>query len=220
MTFVTPISWVSTLGEREQQPLVKELAERLSLPTHLIHLIVLVEDKRFWIHPGSDPLAVLRAAYMNLRKRGRKQGGSTIPEQLAKLRSGCFDRTLPRRAQRSLAAIRMVRTSSKFDLLEEYLRTVYLGRGAFGVQNGALFYFSKGAAELSVSESFFLAERIALPNILRVGRVRNLLRRNQVKVALCSELERLPGVYGPWFVDGAESISQVICDVSRERDAS
>jgi membrane peptidoglycan carboxypeptidase len=219
MTFVGPIAWVSALGEGEQQPLVLELAERLTLPAHLIHLIVLVEDKRFWIHPGSDPLAVIRAAYMNVRKQGRKQGGSTIPEQLAKLRSGRSDRTFRRRAQRSLSAIRMVSTSSKLDLLDEYLRTVYLGRGAYGVQNGAGSYFSKPAAELSVSESFFLAERIALPSVLRAARIRNLLRRNQVNDAVGSELHRLPSIYGTWFVDGEESVAQVVRDVSRERDA-
>jgi len=216
MPYPVPIAWLASLGEGERTHLVSEFAARVPLPSHLVDLVVLVEDKRFWIHPGTDPLAVLRAAYMNLRKHGMKQGGSTIPEQLIKIRSGRNDRTLASRARRSLSEIQMVTTTSRLDLLDEYLRKVYLGRNVHGVLHGAQAYFSKDPMELTVGESFFLAERIALPNCVRAGRIRNLLQRAQVQSIVCSDFYRLPGIYGACFSDGAEgTIERVTNELSR-----
>jgi membrane peptidoglycan carboxypeptidase len=216
MPYSVPVAWVASLGEGGRLASVTEFAARARLPSHLVHLVLLVEDKRFWIHSGTDPLAVLRAAYMNLRKRGRKQGGSTIPEQLVKMKSDRNDRTLAGRAGRSLSAIQMVAKTSRRDLLDEYLRKVYLGRDVHGVREGAQFYFSKDPMELTIGESFFLAERIALPNIVRAGRIRNLLQRAQVQSIVCSEFHRLPSIYGACFSDGAEdTIERVVNELSR-----
>lgn len=211
MPYLGPVAWAASLGEGEHRQAIENFATGAGFPIPLVRLVVLVEDKRFWVHPGTDPLAVLRAAYMNLRKRGRMQGGSTIPEQLLKLRSGLIDRTLSSRARRSLLALRLVTTTHRYHLLNEYLQTVYLGRDSWGMKQAAENYFSKRVADITVAESFFLAERIALPHQARAARIRNLLLRPRVRAVIQAEIHQLPGVYRACFAaEAGNSVARIL----------
>src|ERR1700722_6301003 len=66
----------------------KHLGLRLNVPTHLVEFILLIEDKRFALHFGLDPIAIVRSLLANLSRRSL-QGGSTIPQQLYNTRRNC-----------------------------------------------------------------------------------------------------------------------------------
>ncbi len=123
---------------------------------HFCSAIVAVEDKRFYHHFGIDPLAILRAAWLNASKKKVLSGGSTITQQLARQLYA-----LPRRwyakPLEALLALRLEIWLSKEEILEQYVNRVPFGNQAFGVEAAARLYFDKPAAHLSVSEAAFLA---------------------------------------------------------------
>lgn len=180
-------------------------ASALNLHLTLLQLVLAVEDKRFWLHLGFDPAAIVRALVMILRGRGRLQGGSTIPEQLVKTYGRQFrSRTPMHRIVRCIASVALTLTTDKQSVLVQYLDSVYFGRTYFGVQSAAMGYFLTSAATLSPSQGFFLAERIALPNKFRPERVRNILSRRIVRSILGPDIQTLPSVYGERFGQIAE----------------
>lgn len=203
------------------EPLVERLAARLNVPDYLIHFVTAIEDKRFWRHPGIDPIGIGRAASNLILRSGRRQGGSTIPEQLVKVRAGRAPSvSLGARLWRAVRSVQICASESRSDLLAEYLNRIYFGRQAFGVYAAATTYFGRPAALLTRCESFFLAERIALPNGVRLARVRNLLARGIIRELLGSQLLQLPGIYEDCFGrDAAAGMQLVISQRGDSGDA-
>jgi penicillin-binding protein 1A len=133
------------------------------LPRHLIDAVVAIEDERFWVHPGVDAKAILRAAQANAEADAIVQGGSTITQQYLKNVLLSPARTLERKLQEASLAIRLESTMSKQDILERYLNTIYFGDGAYGVGTAAAHYFDKGVSALTLGESALLAALIQRP---------------------------------------------------------
>jgi penicillin-binding protein 1A len=122
---------------------------------------IAIEDWRFYSHPGMDPKRILKAAWVNFRSGDVEQGGSTITEQLAKNIYLSRTRTLSRRLQTALLALKLERSFSKDEILELYLNEIYYGNNAYGCEAAAQRYFGKPAGELSIAEAALLA---GLPN--------------------------------------------------------
>lgn len=142
----------------------RELIASGDIPRHLKLAAVAAEDARFFKHEGVDLKAIGRAALADLRARAVVQGGSTITQQYVKnayLTSR--QKTLFRKVREALVASQLERTYSKDKILTNYLNTVYLGKGAYGVQAAAMTYFGKPAKELNVSESAMIAGLIPSP---------------------------------------------------------
>jgi membrane peptidoglycan carboxypeptidase len=196
-----------------------EVALRLGTPIHLVQFVLAMEDKRFWVHPGIDPIAIGRAAIMCLLRRGRRQGASTIPEQVLKLRAGNTHYTdLPERVRRAGSGLRLIFQESRTDVFVEYLQNVYLGRSCYGVAFAARTYFNRSHSELTPPQSFFISERIASPNTWRSGRLRNILRRVIIRKLLGFELKDLPMIYGKFFGQNAQNdISMIISQLTHIR---
>jgi penicillin-binding protein 1A len=145
-------------------------------------MLLLVEDKRFAIHFGIDPVAIARALIFDMRG-GVLQGASTIGQQVYSIRqsgNGRRSRTLSYKFRQVMWAMFASAFTSRIDLLTEYLNGVYWGRSYLGLDSAAEGYFKKRRGELSVVESFFLAERIATPNRISVPRISNLLGRSSI----------------------------------------
>lgn len=138
------------------------------VPPLLVKTILAVEDERFYRHRGVDPLAILRAAWVNLTSGGIVQGGSTLTQQLMKNFFLGDERTLQRKFKEALMALIAERKYTKGEILENYLNEIYLGQrgaqGIFGVWEGARFYFSKELPDLTVGEIALLAGLIRAPN--------------------------------------------------------
>jgi Transglycosylase len=158
----------------------------LRTPDHFVEMLLLVEDKRFPIHFGIDPIAIIRAIGSNLRK-GSLQGGSTVTQQIVTIRmtsSGAIRRSLIYKLAQIAGALCESATNSKASILEEYIETVYWGRAYRGLDSAVQGYFKQSRGSLSVAQSFFLAERIAAPNRMSTQRIGNLIKRPAIKAAI------------------------------------
>lgn len=139
-------------------------AAREDLPDHLVNAVVAIEDRRFFDHAGIDVRGVARAAWRNVQASGVVEGGSTITQQLAKIEFLTSERTLKRKLDEALIALRLEARLSKDEILTRYLNNVYFGGGAVGIGAAALVYFDKPVIELTLAESAMLAGIIRAPS--------------------------------------------------------
>ncbi|TMA60801.1 MAG: hypothetical protein E6J75_00425 [Deltaproteobacteria bacterium] len=130
--------------------------------------VLAAEDRRFFHHPGIDPSAVARALLADLRAGGRRQGGSTLSQQLAKNVFLTPHRTLSRKVREAMLALLLEAHATKEEILRRYLASVYLGEdGAVpihGFAEAAEAYFAKPLGDLGPAECALLAGIIRSPN--------------------------------------------------------
>src|SRR5512145_1473805 len=148
----------------------------------MISAVLAAEDRYFFRHFGMDVVGVARAAWVDLKARAVKQGGSTITQQLIRHVALTRDRNFHRKIKEALLALRVERRFNKEKILEAYLNRIYLGNGHYGVEAAARGYFAKPASELTVAESALLAGIIPCPSVCepRVSLDASRRRRNNV----------------------------------------
>lgn len=130
----------------------------------MIFAVVALENERFYVDAGWDPIAVARALTQNLIAGEVESGASTITQQLARnliLQDSSV--TPERKLQEILIAQEISRQYDKNTILEIYLNEIFFGNQSYGVQAAADFYFDKDASELNVGESALLTGLIAAP---------------------------------------------------------
>jgi penicillin-binding protein 1A len=130
----------------------------------LIKAVIATEDRRFFMHPGVDPVGVARALWANLRAGDTVEGASTISQQLAKNLYLSSERTLRRKLEEALLAFWLEVRLSKEEILTLYLNRVYLGAGTYGVEAAAQRYFAKSARDLTLAESALIAGLLKAPS--------------------------------------------------------
>jgi penicillin-binding protein 1B len=196
------------------------------VPRVLIDAVLAAEDHRFFEHGGLDARALVRAAWANFRAGRVKEGGSTITQQLVKVRLLSPQRTYVRKLREAWLAALVESRYSKQRILEAYLNEIYLGqRGPIairGVSAAARAYFGKEVHQLNTGEAALIAAIIRGPNVYSpaVDPARARDRRNVV-LARMRELETIsqaeydrvrrspvrvhslasPGQSAPYFVD-------------------
>src|ERR687893_339142 len=165
--------------------------KRLYIPIQAVPKLVVAaflsaEDKNCYKHSGIDPEGIVRAALTNFRT-GRKQGASTITQQVAKNFFLSNEQTIERKIREALTALRMEATFSKDKILELYLNQIFLGapapgQGAYGLAAAALQYFGKSVHELNLQEAAYLSALPKAPNNYHPFRRTKeaLERRNQI----------------------------------------
>ncbi len=138
------------------------------IPKVLRDAVLSVEDRRFFEHPGFDPIRILGAAWADLRHGARVQGGSTISMQVARSFFFNTDRTLKRKLAETVVALELEHRFNKQQIFELYANEIYLGnRGSFAIHGfgeASLAYFNKDLREVSLPEAAFLAGIIHAPN--------------------------------------------------------
>src|SRR5918999_597878 len=165
-------------GEERRFPIDTE-----RLPAHVWQAVIAAEDRDFFDHPGVSVRAVVRAAWANLTGGEIRQGGSTINQQYVK-NAVLQDpsRTIERKAREAVLALKLERAYSKRQILGFYLNTIYLGRGAYGIEAAARSYFDKHATELTLSEAAYLAGIIPAPESYQLDRRPRLARQRRGRV--------------------------------------
>ena len=153
-------------------PLKISAAARSDFPASLVSAVISVEDRSFFTHWGVDPSGMARAATRNYLVGAVVEGGSTITQQLVKMRLLSRERTYGRKLREALAAIWFDMRLSKDQILTSYLNSVYLGSGVQGMAAGAKVYFDKPLSNLNLPESALLAGLIKAPS--RFNPVTNL----------------------------------------------
>ena len=168
-----------------------------NISPRLLQATIAVEDERFYLHPGVDPVAVARACLSNVRRCRVVSGASTITMQLMRLL-----RPRPRRLSakivESFRAIQVERLMDKREILELYLNLAPYGGNLIGVQAASLRYFGKNADDLTLAEAALLAGLPKSPSRLRPDRrpARAKLRRDHA----------LRRMLGQGFISAAECL--------------
>jgi penicillin-binding protein 1C len=146
-----------TLGLKHQTPLSQ-------VPKNVLNAFLATEDRRFYFHPGVDPIAIARSAVLNLRYGQVISGGSTITQQFVRNSIGLEQRNPLSKAYEAYLALRIELFMSKEDILESYVNTAYFGQQAYGIRAASQTYFGKELHELSLAESAMLVGLVQSPS--------------------------------------------------------
>jgi len=169
----------------------RRLVRFADLPKTLVDAVRSAEDKRFFEHPGFDPIRVLGAAWANLRRTDRTEGASTISMQVARSYFFTTERTWRRKAAETMVALQLEQRFSKEQIFELYANQVYLGnRGSFAIRGfgeAARAYFGKDVRELTLAEAAFLAGIARAPNRYSSAE-RHLDRANEARDRVLSQM--------------------------------
>lgn len=149
--------------------------------------VIAAEDRRFYLHPGVDPVAMIRAAAQAVFHRRIVSGASTLTQQLARSLVK-RPRTLRGKFSEAALALRIEWSLSKREILEQYVNRVSFGPGLRGIEAASRFYFDKPSVDLSLAEAAALAGIPRGPSVYdpKRGTSRLLRRRDRV-------LDRLEG---------------------------
>lgn len=140
-----------------------------SIAPTLLYATIAVEDRRFYLHPGIDPIAIARALTEDIAALRFKSGGSTISQQV--IRNVYHSpRSLFSKTIELWYALRLERMLSKKEILEQYLNRAPYGNQLFGVEAASRWYFGKPVSNLSLAESAFLAALPNAPSVLNPNR--------------------------------------------------
>lgn len=134
------------------------------MPRKLIQAFVAAEDASFYQHGGIDYFGIVRAAVKNVISMRKKEGASTITQQVTKSMLLTSEKKFSRKIKEAILAKRMEEKLSKDEILYLYLNQIYLGAGAYGVQAAAETYFGKNVDQLNLAEIAMLAGLPKAPN--------------------------------------------------------
>jgi penicillin-binding protein 1A len=137
------------------------------IPDDMKKAMVAVEDRRYYMHPGIDPIGMARAAWLAFQRQGegrRLQGASTITQQLARNIFLTNAYSFGRKFREIILALAMERKFSKEQILELYLNRVYFGGGAYGIDAASRKFFDHSATTLSLGESAIIAGLVKAPS--------------------------------------------------------
>ncbi len=136
-----------------------------SIPSFLKYSFVSGEDKRFFNHNGIDLIGLSRAILINIQSGSLKEGGSTITQQVARLIFLNNDLSFQRKIKEIIISLVLDLRFNKNQILKLYLNNIYLGSGAYGVNEASQVYFGKIIPELTLSEIALLAGLAPAPSI-------------------------------------------------------
>jgi len=134
------------------------------IPLNLRHAVLAAEDRNFYSEHAFSPQGLLRAVWDNVKSLGNGGGGSTITQQYAKTAFLTPERSLQRKIKEIVIAIKLEQQQSKDQILENYLNTIWFGRGSYGVQTAAQTYFGRNVNQLTIPQEAVLASILRSPN--------------------------------------------------------
>ena len=135
-----------------------------NLPRHIPMAFIATEDRRFFEHKGVDFIGLARAVYTNIIAGRKKQGGSTISQQVAKNLFLSNERTYKRKIKELVYTLWLEVGFEKEEILALYLNRVYMSNGQYGISAASKHYFGIQAEELSLWQSAVLAGMLKAPN--------------------------------------------------------
>jgi len=154
------------------------------IPQYLRHGLLSMEDRSFFEHSGISFQSLVRAVIVNMLTLSRRQGASTITQQLARNMYNTigFQKTYKRKLKELITSINIEQTYTKTQIMELYLNSVHFGHGTYGVQAASNHYFGKDVSELELDESAILIGLLPAP--ARYSPIRHpertIIRRNLV----------------------------------------
>ncbi len=197
-----------------------------NVPQKFIDCITTFEDKRFFKHPGVDPVAIGRALVKDIKNREAGQGGSTITMQVIRLIKRDDRRSFLNKLKESILAVRLECAYSKKEILALYACNAPFGSNVVGLDAASWRYFGRSADKLSWGEMAALAVLPNAPALVHPGRNRDVLlkKRNgllnklfavgKIDKSTCelAKLELLPGEPLPLPQNASHLLQRFITD--------
>ncbi|WP_342749482.1 penicillin-binding protein 1A [Zobellella taiwanensis] len=152
---------ISQYGEQRRNPVTID-----AMPPLLIDAFLATEDARFYEHPGIDPIGITRAAIIWISTGEKRQGASTITQQVARNFFLSREKTVTRKIKEIFLALHIETLLSKDEILELYLNKIPLGHRSHGVAAAAQVYYGKELAELTLAEMAMIAGLPQAPSVL------------------------------------------------------
>ncbi len=166
---------------------VEPPVEAKKLPAHVKNAFIAIEDRRFYSHWGIDPRGMVRAALANMFT-DKRQGGSTITQQLAKFTFLTPEQSLTRKAREAVIAFWLEAWLTKDEILERYLSNAYFGDNVYGLRAASLHYFYRKPENLTKPQAAMLAGMLKGPS--RYAPTRNYERaETRMRVVLAAMVE-------------------------------
>jgi 1A family penicillin-binding protein len=173
--------WFRLDEQRHDVPLAE-------ISPNLQRAVVAVEDRRFFLHPGIDPIGVVRAVVRDVQSGERAEGASTLTQQLARTLFLSNSRTYARKGKEASIALLMELELSKAQILELYLNRIYLSAGVYGVETMSEHLFRKPASAVTLPEAALIAGLIRAPSTLSPwSNYDGALERSHVVLSLMRE---------------------------------
>lgn len=135
----------------------RALVKISDVPPLMKQAILAAEDDRFYQHVGVDAIGMARAAAVNIFGGGKKQGASTITQQVARNFFLSSEKTYTRKLYEILLSFKIENNLSKDQILELYVNQIFLGQRAYGFAAAAQIYFGKPLKDISAAEAAMLA---------------------------------------------------------------
>ncbi len=152
------------------------------LPDTYIKAVLAVEDKRFYSHPGIDPIAIGRALINDIKAGAYVEGGSTITQQLAKNQYFTQEKKMVRKISEMFMAFKIESELSKDKILELYVNSIFFGNGYYCVGDASEAYFGKEPYQMDFDECTILAGIPNAPSNYNPKANPKLARQRQIQV--------------------------------------
>jgi membrane peptidoglycan carboxypeptidase len=167
---------IGRFGTRDRQ-----VVSYQQIPTKIIDSVLSAEDRQFFTEGGVSPTSIMRAAWEDTLGGGNFQGGSTITQQFVRnyYQGIGTSQTVSRKMKEIFVAMKVSRQKSKDWILENYLNTIYLGQGAYGIGAAAQTYFNIPVSKLSTiswSQAALMAAIIQQPSTYPLKQYQNDLQ--------------------------------------------
>src|SRR6185369_10608943 len=150
-----------------------------NVPQKFIDCITTFEDKRFFKHPGVDPVAIGRALVKDIKNREAGQGGSTLTMQVIRLSKRDDRRSIWNKIKESILAVRLECSNSKKEILSLYASNAPFGSNVVGLDAAAWRYFGRSPEKLSWGEMAALAVLPNAPSLVHPGKNRDVLLKKR-----------------------------------------
>ncbi len=134
------------------------------VPRRLVQAFIAAEDASFYAHRGIDYVGVVRAMIKNIIAFRKKEGASTITQQVTKTMLLTSEKKISRKIKEAILATRLEKKLTKDEILYLYLNQIYLGSGSYGVEAASQTYFGKSIGQLNLAEMAMLAGLPKAPN--------------------------------------------------------
>jgi membrane peptidoglycan carboxypeptidase len=155
---------IGRIGAQNRQilPLAK-------IPLRLRYAVMAAEDKNFYSNRAFSVTGLAQAIADNVITLGKGRGGSTITQQYAKTAFLTPERSIQRKVKELIISLKLENAMSKDQILENYLNTIYFGRGSYGVQTASQQYFNRNVNQLSISQCAVIASILRSPGYYDPG---------------------------------------------------
>ena len=143
----------------------RQIVPLAKIPLNVRHAVLAAEDQNFYSNKAFSIKGIAQAVIDNILKFGKGRGGSTITQQYAKTAFLTSERSIQRKIKELVISIKLENQLSKDQIFENYLNTIYFGRGSYGVMTASQQYFNRNVDQLTNSQAAVIASILRSPGL-------------------------------------------------------